>query len=150
MKPFCNKDLTQWTKLTIVPIRANSQKVATTFGLPKQPLRNPGKPLPEGVTIHFISLLPRGRGVGQYGPVPICYSGPIVCSLDRCSYDAGRWFGTESTIFGVSEQPVFDAARYLLEHKLAKPDGWVATFRDGILSLHGAVGECAKVHIQRQ
>lgn len=47
-------------------------------------------------------------------------------------------------VIGSSRQPIYDAARYLLDNNLASPDDMIETWRGGVLCMFGVVGEIAK------
>jgi hypothetical protein len=65
--------------------------------------------------------LPRG-----YGPTPMSYLGGVI---------------------GQSDQPIYAAARWLLDHGIATADD-VATYRNGVLSMSGNIGELAEWTIE--
>jgi hypothetical protein len=48
---------------------------------------------------------------------------------------------------GVSSEPLFDAARYLLAHGLAGRQDMIVTFRDGGRCMAGNVGKAARLTV---
>ena len=67
-------------------------------------------------------LVPRG-----YGPTPMSYHGEVI---------------------GQSNQPLYAAARWLLDHGIANAEDEVGTYRGETLSMHGIVGELAKLTVE--
>jgi hypothetical protein len=65
--------------------------------------------------------MPRG-----YGATPMSYRGEV---------------------FGQSNQPLYAAARWLLDQGIASPSDEVATYRGETMSMHGVVGDLAKLTV---
>lgn len=63
-----------------------------------------------------------------------------------------RKFGGDTMLFngkaiGKSEQPLYDAARWLLANNAAAESDTIATYRGETLSMHGIVGDLAKMTV---
>jgi hypothetical protein len=69
---------------------------------------------------HRIDLRPDTRG---YGPPVMLYNGQSI---------------------GKSNAPIYTAARWLLDNKVARPDDIVETWQDGMLAMYGNADELAK------
>jgi hypothetical protein len=76
------------------------------------------------MTTHCIFLRPDIRPDGRsWGRTPVLYNDKVI---------------------GSSDQPEYDAARWLLANNAAHPDDRLETYRGSLLCMSGVVGELAK------
>jgi hypothetical protein len=68
--------------------------------------------------------VPRG-----HGPTPMLYRGEVI---------------------GQSDQPIYEAARWLLGQGIASPGDEIATYRGEVLSMSGSVGELARWAVEER
>jgi hypothetical protein len=82
-----------------------------------------------GDTTHVITVEPieLEKYTPEHAPAPMVYRGEVI---------------------GASRQPVYDAARYLLDNDLAGPDDVIEVWRDGARCMYGVVGEVAKLIVE--
>jgi len=115
-----------------------------------------------------VGHYPRGRFIARMLPIPLhqrnarlTTNTPITTEhrIDlepgyRNDPRHGRSTGHETAIMsyageviGVSKQPIYDAARFLLNAGLARATDRIATFRGDTRCLHGGVGVAAQLSV---
>ena len=58
--------------------------------------------------------------------------------------DLGRQVGQSKRTSRQTAQPIYDCARYLLDHDLAEESDTIETYRSDMRCMFGRVGDCAK------